>query len=282
MTGKTNATTRPGFVNGVNVLVSHSAGSSGLSDHGIVEMTNGKEYRLLEIKQSGTLTFEANQVKQGIKGDVCVVNGGQGGGSNSRTGGCGAKLHTFYSIAMDALTIVIGAGTSGIAANGSGTPSKGGTSSFLLADAPEVAYMPAGAGSGRGSTFVFSDGISDTDQYGDGLHKYPFYDAACFNPHCGGGGAGGYYETTSANRRNGGAGGTNGGNGTLGTTGGSSGGAAGNSSAGSGGSGSGPGAGGDASYYGGAGGGGGYRDSTGTSGKGGNGYAGVVWIRIPA
>lgn len=282
MTGRTNAAARGGFVKGGSALVSHSAGSGGMSDHGVVEMTNDKSYRLLEIKQSGTLTFNASQLKQGIKADVCVVNGGQGGGSSSRTGGCGAKLQNFYNITLNTLTLVIGAGTSGIATNSSGTPSKGGISSFLVADAPEAAYMPQGAGSGRGSTFVFSDGISDTDQYGDALHKYPFYDAAYFNPHCGGGGAGGYYETTSANRRNGGAGGTNGGNGTLGTTGGSSGGAAGNSSAGSGGSGSTPGAGGDATYYGGGGGGGGYRDSSGASGKGGNGYAGVIWIRIPA
>ncbi len=280
MIGRTNAQiSGASRVAGGEVIVSHSAGTGGMTDHGVVTLQDG-EYRLLEVKQSGMLTFEEGQVEQGILADVCVVNAGCGGGNWGNVGGPGGKLQNFYRIALDNMTVVVGAG---------GAPNNGvgGTSSFTMLSAPESIYMPSGYGTGAGDTRASGDGGPNTTFYGDGLPKFPFANTSYFDKHCGGGGAGGQYDSVSTYRRSGGKGGTNGGNGSMATTGGSSGGAAGDSSAGAGAGGTSSGTppnGENAKYYGGGGGGAGVRTTDGNdaNGTGGSGYQGVIWIRIPA
>jgi len=266
MTGKTNAAARAGFVKGGDVLVSHSAGNAGMTDHGVVTLADGS-YRLLEIKQSGTLTFDAAQATKGIIAESCLVGGGQGGGSGGYPGGNGGlmrHLRTFLTVSM---TAVIGAGGSGFPSGEQGTGFPGGTTSLSAAGFSLSVSVGSGTGGGAGG---HSSG--STVGTGDGLSKYPFSDPSHFNIHCGGGGGGRAYYNSST-QYSGGVGGTNGGNGSQRVSGSYSDGAAGDSSAGAGGS--------NAAYYGGGGGGGRYYTSSNIY-AGANGYQGVIWIRIPA
>lgn len=278
MIGRTNATSGgSSLVKGGAVLASHSAGAPGMTDRGVVTLGDGKQYRLLEIKQSGTLSFNAAQLKKGIRADVCIVSGGQGGGrGGANHGGYGGRMLNLYGLLLDDLSVVIGAGGAGAASSNYG--SLGGQSTLRRAsDAGAMGPIPGvGTGGGRGG-YSSSQGAY---QFGDAIGKKPFDDASYFSPHCGGGG-GGAYSPGGGGNYTGGAGGTNGGDGahriSVGSPQGQPG-PAGDASAGAGGAYNAAGA--AASYYGGGGGGGG---SNGTTDRnGGNGYQGVVWVRIPA
>lgn len=269
--GSTNAT-GAGRLRGRHIVVSHSAGASAMVDHGVVTLGDGNAYRLLEIKSSGALTFNAAQLARGFTADICIVQGGQGGGrGNYDRGGFGGKLLNFYGLKMLDLSVVIGAGGSG-ATVGSALGGDGGASSIQRAIDP-AAFEASGCGTGAGA----GGGNTASATNGDGLAKYPFGDAAYFSIHCGGGGGGG----SSGSNTSGGSGGTNGGSGAARTSGGNAGGAAGDGSAGAG-SGAGSTAGGDAAYYGGGGGGGFHAATSAGYTGGGNGFQGVVWLRIPA
>lgn len=283
MTGRTNALAAAGasYVPGADVIVSHSAGTDGMTDHGIVTMTDG-DYRLLEIKQSGTLTFDSDQVAQGIFAGICIVGGGQGGGYGAGRGGDGGFLRNIATFLKNAV-VVIGAGGAGSSTSISGD--AGGSSSMALQGSPDLitaATSSAGSGSGGGQ-----GGSSPTAGFGDGINKYPFGDSAYFNIHSGGGGGGPYYHWyyESSSYYSGGNGGTDGDNGsgrisgiyTPGTA---------DSSAGAGGNYNQVGY--SAAYYGGGGGGGGSNYAY-VSGSyqtvryaGGAGYQGVIWMRVPA
>jgi hypothetical protein len=227
-------------------------------DHGVVTMAAGS-FRLLEVKQSGTLFFNEDQAKRGISSDVCLVGGGQNGNAyGGRGGGGGQMVHLNDLTIYGDILAVIGA--------------AGGTTSMTYVYDQGIRTAAAGTGTGGGA-----GGYNQGQGAGDGIAKYPFGDIAHFNIHCGGGGGGGYLNSDTSAKGKGGNGGTNGGNGGAGGSGSDANGAAGDSSAGAGGSG-------HASYYGG-GGGGGYRwiyNGNEMSSGYGLGYQGVIWIRIPA
>lgn len=309
MIGRTNAAARAGFVKGGDVLVSHSAGASGMIDHGVVTMAAGS-FRLLEVKQSGTLSFDADQLAQGILADICIVSGGDGGDKGG-PGGSGGFLLNYFNVLINAnLLAVVGAGgAAGVNANNStgALGGVGGRTSFqfighdALYITPNMthhmvySYTPYSNyfkhGTGCGALGGAADNTSNSRTQGNGLAKYPFEDSSYFDPHCGAGGGGKYTKSDYTGGggsfySSGGNGGTNGGNGGASTAVASYAeavpGVAGDSSAGSGGS-----PGGNATNYGGGGGGGNlswshYSDLDNYNySNGGAGYQGVIWIRIP-
>ena len=230
------------------------------TDYGVVTMSDGARYRLLAFTSSGTLSIE-----QPVNCEVCVVGGGADGAKAMKyggggDGGAGAYLKNQAVSAYNGGPVVVGA--------------RQGVSS--IADVSVNAVSGKNGGTGAGSYNVGE---------GDSISKYPFGDTGyslwAGKPHCAGGGQGvqendgyGYY---------GGDGGTNGGNGykqgiyemtnPYGGVGGSYGGGNGGGHVG------GVFEGGNATYYG-SGGGGGVHNSDG-DGLGGNGYQGIVYIRIP-
>ena len=225
------------------------------TDYGMVTMSDGARYRLLAFTSSGTLSIE-----QPVNCEVCVVgsgaNGSVGRGGASGDGGAGAYLKNQSVSAYGGGSVVVGAGQ--------------GVSS--IADVSVNAVSGRNGGTGAGGA---------TAGTGDGISKYPFGDTGyslwAGKPHCAGGGQGaaqrgavGFY---------GGDGGTNGGNGYpsgSNQVSNPSGGAGGSYGGGVGGAAS---RGGNATYYGSGAGGGGYSYPDGF--KGGSGYQGIVYIRIP-
>lgn len=295
-----------GPVSGADVIVSHSTGASGMTDHGVVTMEDG-DYRLLEVKKSGTLTFDQDQLERGIRADVCLVGGGSGGSSYSsgspnlvHRGGPGGHMYNFYDMLITSnLTMTVGAGGSaGVGGTGTNTyfgtaGGSGGASQIIKNPNDSVPnYVIPGTSNGASPTACGTGGGGNVGTP-DGRSKYPFGDSSYFNIHCGGGGDGAYYGTSGPIYHKGGAGGTNGSAGSPYSTGSSlplTGGAAGDASAGAGGGvtstyseGQQPGS--NAHYYGGGGGAGGqtYQNSTGYewAASSGAGYQGVIWIRIP-
>lgn len=252
------------FGGGVDVgamVITYSA-DGGMTDAGIVTMGDGKQYRLLTLTKSGTLT-----VPEEVQAEVWMCGGGANGGSSwslsstyvSGDGGAGAYTAT-GSLALGlTTTAVVGAAS--------------GKSSFGSVATKACSGNNGGSGGGHGSSVGGGTGGGT----GDGIDKHPFGDSTYFSKaHCAGGGGGGmkYYGTD----KNGGAGGTNGSAGGdavagtgLGGAGGSYGGGAGGA-AGSVGS--------KATFYGSGGGGGGLMN-TGINVSGGVGYQGVIYIRIP-
>lgn len=257
-----------GLVPGADVIVSHSAGASGMTDHGVETMADG-DFRLLEIKQSGTLTFDAAQLALGIPTQICLVGGGENGATGGR-GGCGGEVINLFKVISANLSATIGAGGSGITSISGGVARSTRAAGFN-GSYPLTSKSIGGSGGGGQRYYEGAVGLLQP--------TYPFGDSSYFSPHAGGGGGGGYYSSTGPTMYNGGAGGTNGSGGSAAVNGSTyNGGAAGDSSAGAGGSRSGVGA--NAAYYGGGGGGGG--TNGGTTQAGGTGYQGVIWIRIPA
>ena len=250
----------------------------------IVLMSN-VAYRLLTLTSSGTLTLSKSR-----KGDVWMVSGGARG---TRYGGGGGYTKQVAGVTLTgSMAAVVGAG--GVYA----TDSNPGKSTFLgnTTNAPGISGIQNG-GSGGGGYGGNSGGS------GDGISKYPFGNAGgaklkssgaivsgTDKPHCGGGGGGGTEDNENDRYYFGGAGGTNGGNGGTITN---------DSSGGDGGTGGDYGGGGGgtgvndnafihgkaATFYGSGGGGGGYWiNSKGTrdlQGNGGDGYQGIIYIRIP-
>lgn len=249
----------------------------------IVLMSN-VAYRLLTLTSSGTLTLNKSR-----KGDVWMVSGGAFG---AKYGGGGGYTKQVSAITLTgSMAAVVGAGGNW---DGKSFP---GSSEFLgYATATQEESSPRGGSGGGG----YRGGAGGS---GDGISKYPFGDAAgaklkssgaivsgTDKPHCGGGGGGGVGDNESDVFYTGGAGGTNGGNGGTITNDSSSdgGGAGGDYGGGAGGTGVNDNAfihGKAATFYGSGGGGGGYwNNSKGTrylSGNSGNGYQGIIYIRIP-
>ena len=256
----------------------------------IVTMS-GVAYRLLTLITSGTLT-----VPKKISADVWMCGGGTSGdGRFTRSGypnGAGAGGAGAFCISGNrnlngAISCVIGAGGQGAyrSAFSPGGMTSFGDLSVSVAFSSLSDFYAVSGGTGGGTPHAVAVGM------GDGVSKVPFSDSAAFpNPHCPGGGAGGYRSKNSVRSQNGGAGGTNGGNGSICVSGGTAGGTGGNYGGGKGGDGTTSGAypptnGSPGSFYGAAGGGSAsyiYNDGeTSNETNPGNGYQGVIYVRIP-
>ena len=226
------------------------------TDYGMVTMSDGARYRLLAFTASGTLSIE-----QPVNCEVCVVGGGANGSKRSASeggdGGAGAYLKNQSVSAYNGGPVVVGA--------------RQGVSSIAGVSVNAVSGKNGGTGAG-----------GKTAGTGDGISKYPFGDTGyslwAGKPHCAGGGQAA--TEVGFNGYKGGDGGSNGGNGhpqgsnqvskPSGGAGGSYGGGAGGSYGSSADE-----KGKNATYYGsGAGGGAGYSN-------GGDGYQGIVYMRIP-
>lgn len=229
----------------------------------IVTMGDGKQYRLLTLTSSGTLT-----IAQPVVADIWLCGGGANGiGASSSEGGAGGGggfVGSIYKTKIGTtVSCVVGAAR--------------GSSSFGSIVSANGANSPNG-GSGGGAKGYDFDSPPGT---GAGISTYPFLDTTYFpnQPHCAGGGGGSTYFRTSAQWR-GGTGGSNG----------SDGGNYVDASAGNGGAGGryGGGTGGwkgadgrNGYHYGSGGGGGGFNGSYDEYGAGGAGYQGVIYARIP-
>lgn len=262
----------------------------------------GKTYRLLTLKTSGTLT-----IPETVACDIWMVGGGNGGylGSYGFGGGGGYSLFEKDITVKENISVPVVIGSAGIGGyiytdeDGNETvvePTIGGYSSFgqYKTKVGDKGYAQNG-GSGGGAYGSRSNILGGT---GDGFSKYPFEDNSYFeHPHGAGGGGGGYGNIAGNTNYivKGGIGGSNGSyGGKTEKSGDAIGGIGGNYGGGRGGKGWNTGDidGTDAIYYGAGGGGGGYYhfrivgpggSGGGTStmdGVGGNGYQGVVYVRI--
>lgn len=246
-------------------------------DSGIVTMS-GVQYRLLTLTSSGTLS-----VDEEVGAEVWMCGGGTSGIYNSYStsqgsgGGAGAFTATGAVTLSGGMAAIVGSGgATPTSLSGSGVKYvKGGATSFngletsVAFSAPNEFIGGISGGTGGG-------GSEAEIGYGDGITKYPFGDSTYFSekPHCAGGGGGaGARMYEDYDKYVGGAGGSNGGNGKSGswstTTANGAGGLFGGGNGAS-----------SATFYGGGGGG---NSNTGfTSGiNAGNGYQGVIYIRIP-
>lgn len=245
----------------------------------IVLMSN-VAYRLLTLTSSGTLTLSKSR-----KADVWMVSGGASG--NIWGGGGGYTKQISAAVLSGSMAAVVGSGGTidGISA---------GKSSFAGTETNAPARYNGGIGGSGGG-----QGYGNPAGTGDGLSKYPFADAGgaklrntgvivagTDKPHCGGGGGGGYDDEETGRFFGGGNGGSNGSNGgdrRSGEVGGGEGGAYGGGTGGVSGRYSDR-DGANATFYGSAGGGyGTYIASNGRDyvGSDGNGYQGIIYIRIP-
>lgn len=250
----------------------------------IVTMGDGKQYRLLTLTSSGTLTI-AQPVVAGIWLCGGGANGARGYTNYGGRGGSGGFIGslTQYAIqGMIPLTAIIGAATAqtSIADTGTILSADGAYASDTL---PYPTSYGASGGGGAGGNSNRS-GLAGT-----GETTYPFGDTVYFSgkPHCAGGGGGAFRdesgsETEKAKGGNGGSNGSNGKSGQAASTGGSAsastggllgGGNGGNDPVFSGSNGK-PG-----TFYGAGGGGGPGRDTGGKAA--GSGYQGVIYVRIP-
>ena len=233
------------------------------TDYGMVTMSDGARYRLLAFTSSGTLSIE-----QPVNCEVCVVGGGANGASAGGAGGAGGYLKNQAITKYNGGAVVVGAAQA--------------ASSVGEVSVNAVSGKNGGTGAG-----------GKTAGTGDGISKYPFGDTGyslwAGKPHCAGGGAGGYSYRSGADAWDSysyGNGGSNGSNGSEQTfrrkygTDNAPGGSGGLYGGGNGGNATSNGA--NATYYGsGAGGGGYYRYYNDEISNGGNGYQGIVYIRIP-
>lgn len=236
---------------------------------------SGKTYRLLTLTGSGTLT-----VPEEVTADVWMCNGGNSGygGTFYGSGGGGGYLLQKEGITINGSCVcVIGSGAVG---NYSNYAESGGNTSFDSATPQTQQKGPNGAsgGGGRG-------GGSSSTGTGKGISTVPFMESGIFDPHSAGGGGGALSDAYEDIAKTGGNGGSNGSNGERGQTDYSYVGTGGNKGGGSGGEASrSTNAGENATFYGSGGGGGGsYTSSKGSgyAGKGGAGYQGVIYVRIP-
>lgn len=246
----------------------------------IVTMGDGKQYRLLTLTSSGTLSIPSK-----VKADVWLCGGGARGENGSKSGGgrggSGGFVAQTQQQSIENIVCVVGAGNSGASsvsrdvtlnANGAVYPIPWGYNS-----------VAGSSGGGGGADYNVSGLI------GSGVSTYPFNDTTYFNgrPHCPGGGGGAYRDESGTNIEyaTGGSGGSNGSNGgtaqyasryndcTFANGGLFGGGRSGGdpamaSSKPTGGS-----------FYGAGGGGGSGRDTSFQNGA--NGYQGVIYVRIP-
>lgn len=256
----------------------------------IVTMGDGRQYRLLTLTSSGTLTIPTE-----VKADVWLCGGGANGmaawtgGPTGGYGGSGGFITQALNQTIKNITSVVGA------AAGNSSITGDISLSALCGNSPDM-YNPnttaiygASGGGGRGTYYWDSN---QPGLKGAGVSTYPFGDTTYFSgkPHSAGGGGGTCSHYTSSGNEYvgaGGNGGTNGGDGGIGLTAGSHG-----SSGGTGGAlGGGTGAsrylgskGTNATFYGSGGGGGSVRDDeddVSSTYPATSGYQGVIYVRIP-
>lgn len=251
---------------GINVAaldITYSA-ANGMTDE-IVTMADG-EYRLLTLTKSGTLTVPTE-----VTADVWLCGGGAHGVNHSSYGGYGGGggfVASSYGLNVKEVVATVGAAA--------------GATSFM--DVSANGASGKNGGSGGGGNYW---GGSSSAGTGAGVSTYPFEDTTYFSgkPHCAGGGGGGTYINTQCTC--GGAGGSNGSAGSQGikTSHDYYGGAGGLYGGGHGCSASSDHSGRKATFYGGGGGGrGSYereRDTEYDYTARGNGYQGVIYVRIP-
>lgn len=233
---------------------------------------SGKKYRLLTLTGSGTLTVDAE-----VNADVWLCNGGNSGIGAGYEGGGGGYFLRLDKVALQKSTAcIIGAG--GHATNyTSGTAKGGGTTSFGE-ETPDT--QPNGSNCKNGASGGGAGGGSAGS--GCGQSTVPFEEASVFGVHSAGGGGGANEDREINDKYGGGTGGSNGANGgtrvgasNVGGTGGEKGGGKGGNSTSDGD---------DATFYGSGGGGGGYycnRNGNETRSYPGDGYQGVIYVRIP-
>lgn len=199
----------------INVAALAIAYTGAMTDQ-IVTMGDGKQYRLLTLTSSGTLTIE-----KPVQADVWMCGGGANGNpawTGGSAGGCGGS-GGFVGQALDQsiknLTAIVGAaaGASSISGDASLSASGALAPSIYSIDTSKV-YGATGGG-GRGS---YTPGKDLVGLKGAGFTTYPFGDTTFFSgkPHCAGGGGGTYSESSYGGDdygSDGGNGGTNGGNG---------------------------------------------------------------------
>ena len=260
----------------------------------IVLMSN-VAYRLLTLTSSGTLTF--NKAR---KGDVWMVAGGNAGAYGEYYGGAGGYSDYTKNVTFKAnlgIAAVIGAGAKNVATvpNANNDTWFGGRSSLeaIGTKAPSSAGLRARDGGTGGGADARDNESAGT---GDGLSKYPFESqsgatlratgavvSGTNEPHSAGGGGGELRDKEYNNYAVGGNGGTNGGAGGA-RSGGSGHASGGVKGGGNGGASEAPYQGGNGTFYG-SGGGAGSLYRTKSSGSrryvGGDGYQGLIYIRIP-
>lgn len=139
----------------------------------IVTMS-GVQYRLLTLTSSGTLT-----VDEKVNAEVWLCDGGNSASVGGNTGGgAGAYVASGTVVLSEASVAIIGSG--GRAGN------FGGETSFMdIKPKGEKKYIEQGGSAG---------GSNSGSGRGDGITKYPFGDSVYFagKCHCAGGGAGAY------------------------------------------------------------------------------------------
>ena len=230
----------------------------------IVTMGDGRQYRLLTLTSSGTLS-----IAQEVKADVWLCGGGaRGGGTtndNATYGGGGGYVNSAYNQFIQNTVTTVGAAS--------------GASSFGDITANGATGANGGSGGGQGGYPAY--GPKGT---GAGVTTYPFGDTTYFagKPHCAGGSGGSFEDDDNYNR--GGIGGSNGSGGAAiqygviptqvagGLLGGGYGGKTINGYSWNGG---------NASFYGSGGGGRGLNWKDTFANNGGSGYQGVIYVRIP-
>lgn len=285
--GKTKAI-KKGYcvVDGVNMLVYTAGIKIAYTGNSTVSSItiNGKQYVMLTITSSGTLTIN------GGKAQYWMCGAGEGGKTAYKVvvdnytrqyysgygGGGGKCVSGTLSEGVYAVTI----GSGGKASQAGGTTQIG--------DISAQGGNGSNGGSGGGGYCYWSSNTSNVigqnGGTGDGIEKYPF-GVSALKAHCGAGGGGSLH----GNYKNGGggAGGSNGSNGSAATASGSTsmpGGKGGAYGGGTGGNQANAGS--AATYYGSGGGGGGctgasYIGETEYLKAGGSGYQGVVYVIVP-
>ncbi len=182
----------------------------------IVTMGDGKQYRLLTLTSSGTLSVE-----KPVQADVWMCGGGANGNpawTGGSAGGCGGSGGFIAQVVQQKIKNIIAAvgaaaGASSISGDASLSASGALSPSVYSLDASKV-YGATGGG-GRGA-YTYDNDVAGLK--GTGFTTYPFGDTTFFSgkPHCAGGGGGTYSESSYGGDdygSDGGNGGTNGGNG---------------------------------------------------------------------
>lgn len=242
---------------GINVAALAIAYTGNMTDE-IVTMGDGNQYRLLTLTSSGTLTIEKE-----VSADVWLCGGGANGKSAGQSGGGGGYVNSASGQTIKNVVAVVGAAA--------------GASSFgdLTANGGNGANGGSGGGGG---------GVYGSVGTGAGVTTYPFGDATYFSgkPHSAGGAGGLDMDYKDGEYALGGNGGSNGSNGSARTFPGYSPSATTPRGGGlyGGGNQSSLASHNNATFYGG-GGAGGYNDKYST-GNGGSGYQGVIYVRILA
>lgn len=271
--GDENGIARLFFSGGVDVATMAISYTGNHTDQ-VVTMGDGKQYRLLTLTSTGTLTLEEK-----VNAEVWLCNGGKSGSKGSvntssknyygGNGGAGGNF-SWGNVSFDKTTVTIA--------------SANGTSSFGLT----LSSSGTGAGGGKGGQSVYYNsprGANGAGGSAASADTRPFKDSYFTQYPCAGGGGGELSHTGT--KYYGGCGGSSTTAGATGSSsikcvGGNTGGGRGGYVAGTFTIASNPG---DAATYYGSGGGGGSTDFDNSeqygSGNGGAGYQGICYIRIP-